>query len=173
MNKDETLASAMIVLDEFHKDTASMLEILKGILINEYGYKDSSGNSVCRSGSASLKEPSRWTPLYLSVYLNKNTEYISFTIVLKDVFNNIKPKENYNIYGCKFYGVINPNDKMYKLAYYSVEAPYKEYNRKMIGSHVEIERKEYFDSGKCLIKSLWDMKDRQAVADFAKQVVDL
>lgn len=42
-----------------------------------------------------------------------------------------------------------------------------------MGGYIEVERKEYFSSCKLIKRSLWDMKDRQTVADFAKQVVDL
>jgi len=178
-DKNEALRNAMKVLDVFYKDTAIMLEILKGILKNEYGYTDISGNAVCRKGSSSLKEPSRWTPLYLSVYLNKGSEYISFAVPLKDFFKNEEPKQDYYIYGCKFFNVKNPGDTMFKLSYYSVEAPYDAYSRtpkdNYIGNDksVEVKMEEHFDSGKCLIKSLWDMKDRQAVAEFAEQVSEL
>ena len=172
-NKNETLRNAMKVLDAFYNDTAIMLEILKGILKNEYGYTDLTGNAICRKSSISLKKPSRWTPLYLSVYLNKGAEYISFAVPLKNVFENEEPKEEYFIYGCKFYNVKNPNKKMDRLAYYSVESPSEKYIRNPKDDYLEVKMEEHFDSGKCVIRNLWDMKDRQAVADFARRLVAL
>ena len=171
-DKNETLRNAMYVLDEFYKDTAIMIETLRGVLIKEYGYKDASGNPVCRKGSSSLKESTCWTPLYLSFFVKKDTEYISFAIPLKNYFGNNEPKQEYYIYGCKFFNV-KKLDKLPLLAYHSVESPEEEYKKTPKDNFIAVEMEENFDSGKCIIKSLWDMKDRQAVADFAKQIVDL
>lgn len=87
MSLDETIRSAIEVLDGFYKDTAAMLETLKGILINDYDYEDMSGNKIHRRGSSSIKKPLSWSPSFLSISLIRNkNEYISVAVPMKEVF---------------------------------------------------------------------------------------
>lgn len=174
MNRDNTLNSAMSVLDEFFKDTAVMLKILKDILVSEYDYKDiTPGSGVCRENSASLDLPVKWTPPYLSLSFKKEEEYISITIILKEYWKLFKPKIDYHIYGVKFQNLVDGNRRISWIGKDAVEYPYHEYKRAEKEDYTEVERKDFFGSCKFIKMSLWDMKDKQAVADFAKRVVEL
>lgn len=178
MDKNETLQNAMNVLDVFYKDTAVMLETLKGILINEYAYEDSSGigSRVCYEGSNSVFSPNRWNPIYLNIFLKKkgnDVDAIAITILLKQYFNKFVPNEEFFIYGCKFFGLKDKVSNLYWYGKDSIEASYEGYKQTEKDNFVEVEYDAYYRVCKFIKRSLWDMKDRQAVADFAKQVVDL
>ena len=176
MNNNETLRSAMEVMDSFYKNTAIMLETFKGILVNDYGYNDIGGNRVCWECSRSISYPLYWIPPYLSLWFQNKVEknvYISITITLKEYWKGGIPKEEYFIYGCKYKDVVNPQKDYPWIGKDTVENPDDGITREVIDDFTEVEWKEYFGSGKFIKRSLWDMKDRQAVADFAKQVTEL
>ena len=172
-NNNETLSSALEVIDEFNKDTSVMLKILKGILISEYGYEDISGSVVCRENSASLDSAVRWTPPYLSFSLRKEEEYISITITIKEYWNHFKPKKEFLVYGVKFHGVIEPHKSLFWLGKDTVESPDENYKKTVNVGYIEVVNPYHFGSCKFIKKNLWDMKDKQAVEDFAEQVDSL
>lgn len=176
MTFDEVLESAMAVLNEFYKDTASMLENFKSIIVSEHRYKDIGGNRVCWEGSSSILYPAYWSPVYLSQwYQNEEDDevFISITIILKDYWGNQAPKKEYNIYGCKYYKVIDHLKKYNWLGIYSIECPHESYKRIEKEEYIEVVNPKHFGSCKFIKRSLWDMKDSQVVADFAKQVSEL
>jgi hypothetical protein len=176
MDKNETLHSAIKVVDEFYKDTALMLETLKSALINEYNYEDKSVSRVWWEGSGMLQYPVYWSPAYLSLWLqNKEDDsiYISITITLKEYWNNRIPKKEFIIYGCKFKDVVDSQNKYHCIGKDATENPQGGFKRTNMADYTEVESKEHFGSCRFIKRSLWDMKDRQAVADFAKQVDSL
>lgn len=173
---DEVLESAMDVLNEFYKDTAVMLENLKGLIINERKYKDISGDRVCWEVSSSISHPEYWNPVYLSLWFQSgddDEEFISITIILKEYWGNQVPKKEYSIYGCKFHKVIDHLKKYNWLGIYSIENPSEDYKRIEKEDFVEVINPEHFGSCKIIKRSLWDMKDKQNVSDFVEQVTSL
>lgn len=176
MEKDSNLKTAIDVLDQFYNDTALLLETIKGILINDYGYKHFRDNRVCWEGSTSLLHPESWLPASLCLYFrdkNKKDSYLSVLIMLKDCWDDYrKALDKYIIYGCKFDGV--KNDNIYLLCKDSInKSRDPNYTCKNCGDYIEVDNEELFQSCKLFEQSLWGIKDVPKAKEFADKLAKL
>ncbi len=176
MTYDEVLESAMAVINEFFKETAANLETCRNIIVNEHGYKDISGDRVCWEDSNSILYPAYWSPVYLSQWYQCKDDdeiFISITIILKDYWDNQAPKKEYSIYGCKFYKVVDHLKKYHWLGIYSIECPSENYKRIDQEGYTEVINPSHFGFCKFIYRSLWEVKDKQAITDFVRKIIDL